>query len=178
VPDKLSTNRAEELNGRAIRHGKEQCHTARAWDSLLTVKKTVSLNGGNVMEKTVEKSKRGRVENLKPFQPGRSGNPSGRPKKAPISDALREVLRDEKALRRFAAAIFKQTLKGNVAAFKEICERVEGRVANQVELSGESGGSVEVGINAQANLVKEFCRIYGLESNQKTQATRAQEARR
>jgi hypothetical protein len=88
------------------------------------------------------------------------------------------VLRDEKALRRFAVAIFKQALKGNVAAFKEICERVEGRVANRVELSGESGGSVEVGINAQASLVEELCRIYGLESNQKTQPTRAEEAQR
>jgi Family of unknown function (DUF5681) len=124
---------------------------------------------------TVEKSKRGRVENLKPFQPGRSGNPSGRPKKAPISDALREVLRDEKALRRFADAIFKQALKGNVAAFKEICERVEGRVANRVELSGESGGPVGVGIDTQSSLVEQLCQIYGLKNNRKTQATREEE---
>jgi len=34
----------------------------------------------------------GRVENLKPWKPGQSGNPSGRPKRRLIDEALEELL--------------------------------------------------------------------------------------
>lgn len=37
----------------------------------------------------------GRIENLKPWKPGQSGNPKGRPKQKSIETVMREILREE-----------------------------------------------------------------------------------
>ena len=55
------------------------------------VKKRLRSSTGN-SGKTVGPKKRGRVENLKPFLPGTSGNPEGRPKTAALSAACRDKL--------------------------------------------------------------------------------------
>jgi hypothetical protein len=95
---------------------------------------------------------RGNPQNLIPFKPGQSGNPSGRPKRRPISDAYEAVAdlplpedlraklklpkgakyRDAVALRQFQMAI----IKGNSPAAKEIREAIEGKATQRVELVG------------------------------------------
>jgi hypothetical protein len=74
-----------------------------------------------------------------PWQPGQSGNPGGRPKEKPFRDALRmealALARGEKAdhpagsLRANAQALL---LKGDVAAIREIADRLDGRVPQAI----------------------------------------------
>jgi hypothetical protein len=99
-----------------------------------------------------------RKRGLKPFLKGRSGNPGGRPRTAPLSAALRrlalqcigggdasqlKILPKDSVARAAAKSMFMQVIfKGNIAAFAEICDRVEGRADSRIELHGgvsESG---------------------------------------
>lgn len=90
-----------------------------------------------------------------------SPNPTGRPKRAPISDAyashLGEPLPDEIRSRlklpdgaTWANAIalgqIRSALKGNTVAAKEIADRVEGRVRQPVEVATPEGGEIRVEI--------------------------------
>jgi len=85
-----------------------------------------------------------------PWKPGESGNPSGRPKRKPITDAyirlLNEPIPGDKEGRTFADAlaqkILKEALNGKVPAASEITDRVEGKVT--LPLSGPDGGPIEV----------------------------------
>jgi hypothetical protein len=86
---------------------------------------------------------RGNIKNLRPpWKPGESGNPSGRPKKRPMSDAygeyaerlLPEKFRLELSLEEgatFAEAVtqglFLSAMKGNVPAARELREGSEGK---------------------------------------------------
>ena len=82
---------------------------------------------------------------LKPFhfQPGKSGNPSGRPRKL-ITDATREILaeRDERTgltnARLVAQAHIEQAIKGETAAYNAVADRTEGKVPQP--LSGDADG--------------------------------------
>jgi hypothetical protein len=98
------------------------------------------------------------------FQPGQSGNPSGRPKRLPItdryaaiaelpvpdyllialklSDAERQEIKtygDALALNQFRAAI-----KGKTEAAREIADRLEGRARQPVEIAGKDGGPIDL----------------------------------
>jgi hypothetical protein len=77
-------------------------------------------------------------ENLKPFLPGQSGNPKGRPKSRPITAALKELLYkdDSKALRAIAAVAVREALGGDFRYTKEIIDRVEGKALETLEVSG------------------------------------------
>lgn len=72
------------------------------------------------------------LANLRPFQPGQSGNPGGRPKTKILTDALRLHL-DEKDkagvtnAEKLARALVARALTGDVSAYREICDRVEGK---------------------------------------------------
>jgi hypothetical protein len=77
----------------------------------------------------------GRLQNLKPWPKGVSGNLGGRPKKTPLADACRELLdkpvpRDRTG-RTYAEAIAeklaKKALAGNIPAAREIADRAEGK---------------------------------------------------
>jgi hypothetical protein len=82
---------------------------------------------------------RGRSENLKPFPPGVSGNPGGRPKGRSITAIMRAKL-DDTALagepcpegrtvaETLVEAIFVHAVKhGNAALTREILDRLEGK---------------------------------------------------
>ena len=76
----------------------------------------------------------GRVDNLRPWRKGESGNPGGRPKTAHISEALRAALESGKAdeLASVLLALATGRKKGTsvqIAALREIADRTEGRVA-------------------------------------------------
>lgn len=82
------------------------------------------------------------VEWLKPtqFQPGQSGNPSGRPKKKPITEMYEQMLEDPEFIQQFKESVKKAVRKGQMAMVlqaKEMAERVEGKVSQSVEVSGE-----------------------------------------
>ncbi len=95
-----------------------------------------------------DKQRNNREANLKPFKPGQSGNPNGRPKKEAcytsclkeIADQVPELLpdgRDNKDKRTWAWIIAQKTIldaaKGDTAARKEYAERVDGKVKEVVE---------------------------------------------
>lgn len=65
-------------------------------------------------------------------------------KSQPWSDALRRSLlaKNGKRLRSLADRLLDEALNGNVAAFKEIGDRVEGRPKQQVEITGAGGSDL------------------------------------
>jgi Family of unknown function (DUF5681) len=85
---------------------------------------------------------RGRPENLKPWPKGVSGNPGGRPKSAPLSQACRELLAqpvpDDSEGRTYAQAIAQtlaaKALAGDIRAAQEIADRAEGRARQAIEI--------------------------------------------
>ncbi len=76
------------------------------------------------------------------FKPGQSGNPGGRPKETPITDALRAALSDPSELEKFIRAVLKKANKGDVKAFQAVSDRVEGKPAQAVTLGGADGGPI------------------------------------
>jgi hypothetical protein len=81
------------------------------------------------------------LANLKPFKPGQSGNPAGRPKKALLSDALRRQLAEalpnapEKTIAEAVArTLIREALGGNVQAIREVGDRSEGKPAQAIAL--------------------------------------------
>jgi hypothetical protein len=71
------------------------------------------------------------------FKAGNPGGP-GRPKKSPLTDALRRILDDERNANALAMALFRKAMKGSYQEFKEIADRVEGKAA-QRETESDGG---------------------------------------
>jgi hypothetical protein len=95
-------------------------------------------------EKTVGKKRRGKVENLKPWKEGESGNPGGRPKRRPISEVLLDALLadDGKLLHKFVEAGLKKAIAGDFTFWKEIREAIEGK--SPLPLVGPEEGPLSV----------------------------------
>lgn len=76
------------------------------------------------------------------FQPGQSGNPSGRPKTKLLSEGYAKELErvDEKTGKTMAdlitERIVKKARKGDLPAAKEVADRTQGRPLQQVAVSG------------------------------------------
>ncbi len=92
-----------------------------------------------------------RLANLKPFQPGQSGNPSGRPKSKVLSDAYRRELEkvdltDERG-RTFAEILAERAVakaaSGDVAALREIADRTEGKAKQTITLTLDKREQIE-----------------------------------
>jgi hypothetical protein len=84
------------------------------------------------------------LANLKPFKPGQSGNPAGRPKKALLSDALRRQLAitapgmpERTQAEAIASALIAEAIAGNVQAIREVGDRSEGKPAQAIALDLE-----------------------------------------
>ena len=88
---------------------------------------------------------------LKPWLPGQSGNPGGRPKKPLTERLIAQLVKDGESE---TAAVIQSLLASaknpessqSVRAITEIFDRVEGKVADR--LSGEDGGELVVKIIA------------------------------
>ncbi len=105
---------------------------------------------------------KGNPSTLKPFKPGQSGNPSGRPKGKSVTDYVREQLDGPiprsmlEAMKEPARTIFFEvygakptfgqmlafrlvqlSAKGDMMAMRELLDRSEGKVINKVDVSGE-----------------------------------------
>lgn len=90
------------------------------------------------------------------WQPGVSANPGGRPKRTPITDAMREYLAqpydgklaryrgltnaDVLAIKQFELAVE----LGDMQAAKEIADRVEGKTIQVQQLQGPGGGAIQI----------------------------------
>lgn len=81
------------------------------------------------------------------FEPGQSGNPGGRRKEQPWTDALRIAALEKKGdvtmLRAIADKTVEMALEGDQHARKEIGERLDGKAKQAVELTGAEGGPIE-----------------------------------
>ena len=77
------------------------------------------------------------TEGLKPPWPkGVSGNPGGRPKKKPLTEALEKVYSDPKECMAAARALAKKARAGSIAHFQEAANRLEGRISDTDEPHG------------------------------------------
>src|ERR1700685_4156371 len=107
--------------------------------------------------------RRGRIENLKPWPKGVSGNLSGRPKSKRLSDAYRHQLEQlvpgdpegRTWAELIAQAQIRTAARGNVPAARELADRTEGKAAQHLEVTGNDGGPVEAG-SAVAKLLEKL----------------------
>ena len=94
------------------------------------------------------------LANLKPFQPGQSGNPSGRPKNT-LTGAYRKMLDKpfpgDPEGRTFAEVIAEavgmKAARGDERAAKEIEDRVMGRARQHITLTTDARESIERSID-------------------------------
>lgn len=74
-----------------------------------------------------------------PWKPGQSGNPNGRPKSKPMTDELKTLLSQDKGAD--FTAILKRAIteakSGDFRYFKEIIERIDGKVIEQIDLTAD-----------------------------------------
>lgn len=76
------------------------------------------------------------------FKPGQSGNPDGRPKSRILAEMLAAIGNevDPETLKSYfqiaAERLMSEVFRGNVQAFREFADRVDGRSTQHVELSG------------------------------------------
>lgn len=89
------------------------------------------------------------LKNLKKFSSKNQPKKKGRPKGSlSLFNEIKKVLEgiDEASkksiLELLAIAAAKQAMKGNAAYFKEIIERLDGKVADKTEHTGKDGGPV------------------------------------
>ncbi|HEY2467837.1 MAG TPA: DUF5681 domain-containing protein [Terracidiphilus sp.] len=82
----------------------------------------------------------GRIENLKPWKPGQSGNPGGRPKRDLAAEIARAIFeRDADAIER---AFAKELRKGDSRVFAALADRAYGKPRQSLEFlpgEGENG---------------------------------------
>ena len=72
----------------------------------------------------------------KGFVPGQSGNPSGRPKKKPITEMYERILNDPDNIAAIEKATVSALRKGNMAMvlqLREMADRTEGKVTQPIE---------------------------------------------
>lgn len=91
-----------------------------------------------------EESRERSNANLRPWQPGQSGNPSGRPKKLLVDKSLESLLLadDSKLAKRIAQVLVEKALEDPRTA-QLIVERTEGKPTQKVEHTGEDGGPIQ-----------------------------------
>lgn len=84
-------------------------------------------------------NKKPKIENLKPFKKGESGNPKGRPPKLPGLDVLlSEVLGEEKdgktAAQVILMALRARAAKGDVRAAELLLDRAYGKAKQEIKI--------------------------------------------
>ena len=72
----------------------------------------------------------------RPWKPGESGNPGGRPKTKPLTDAVRAVLREPEKAAKLARTLYNQASKGNIPAARLIWEYLEGKPQENISIDG------------------------------------------
>ena len=89
----------------------------------------------------------GKIQNLKPFEKGQSGNPNGRPKLPDLKAAMRDILGDEKegvtALEAILRKLRAMAAQGNMKAIELLLAYGYGKPKQQIEHTGEGGGPIQ-----------------------------------
>jgi hypothetical protein len=79
----------------------------------------------------------GRIENLKHWKPGQSGNPGGRPKRDLAAEIARSIFeRNAEAIERVFA---KELKKGNARVFAALADRAYGKPHQSLNVSAGFG---------------------------------------
>jgi len=90
-----------------------------------------------------------------PFRKGVSGNPGGRPKTKPFYVALDMEIKaageDHKKLRTIARKLLEKAESGDLAAIKEIADRLDGKSSQSHELGGQGGQPIQIVISSDDN---------------------------
>jgi hypothetical protein len=116
---------------------------------------TTRSSGGALQNsaKTVPGRGRGNPDKTKPFRwkKGESGNPAGRPpipeeEKLPITAALRRAINEGKISADDLATSAVALAKKNPRWFAEVCDRIEGKPKQRVEVSGVEAKAIPVSI--------------------------------
>jgi len=83
-----------------------------------------------------------------PFQPGQSGNPGGKTQNKPWADAIRMAIAqdDPERLRKLAKRLLDKAEEGDMAALKELGDRLDGKPAQVVQ------GDAEQPLNMNLNV--------------------------
>jgi hypothetical protein len=90
-----------------------------------------------------------------PFQPGQSGNPAGsqssRPWRAAIGRAIAraEAENNFRSLNNLADKLLEKAAEGDIGALKEMGDRVDGKVAQGIEHTGEGGGPIQAKVTVE-----------------------------
>lgn len=95
-----------------------------------------------------------RIANLKPYKPGQSGNPGGRPKKEPIKELYEELYNDPEYMDLVRTGLRSTAKKGSIPLvmhLKDAAERLEGKVTQKVD--------VELNVALSIRVKKAFERI-------------------
>ena len=75
------------------------------------------------------------------WKPGQSGNPKGRPKTDSVTKAIRKLLDEgisgEPLYEAIARVAIQRALKGDKAFWQFVVERMDGKVADSLQQSGE-----------------------------------------
>jgi hypothetical protein len=94
-------------------------------------------------EQSENRPEPGSTEHLRPWQwkPGQSGNPKGRPKHKTLTELCREVLERETRGKVtdeiLAEVIVKNALTGKFPFVKELWDRLDGKVSDKHEITGQ-----------------------------------------
>jgi hypothetical protein len=73
------------------------------------------------------------------FKPGTSGNPGGKPKKKPLTEIYESIANDpkcQKMIRSSIVGLIKSKRMATILTLREIAERIEGKVPDEVQISG------------------------------------------
>lgn len=100
-----------------------------------------------------------------PWPKGVSGNPGGRPRKLPLTEALQRIVQDPKEADKLARGITREAKNGSVKAFKEVADRTEGKVRTHVEVTGPGGEEIKHIVDAKlsvGDLLGAISTIYGV----------------
>ncbi len=95
-----------------------------------------------------QRGERPQNRHLKPFPPGVSGNPGGRPKGVSLTARLREALDeldgDKPKAHKLIDVLMTVAMKGDRQAIKDIMERVDGKVPDRI--AGHDGGPLNISL--------------------------------
>lgn len=90
------------------------------------------------------------IENIKPhqFKPGQSGNPKGRPRGSSITPRLKRIIEENEGeiADALVKSAIKNALKGDFRFWNAIVERLEGKVADRVQHTGDGGGPIQINV--------------------------------
>lgn len=104
------------------------------------------------------------------WEKGQSGNPLGKRSDKPFRDQLRRVLAEDtedengntvKKLHALARRVVKEALDGNVAAMKEVGDRIDGKPVQQLDMTVSEATPEEVTDDVLNDIISDYARRRG-----------------